>query len=206
VDYTTGMTTLVAGPQTALATKTPPVGHPDRMAAPIDARYLSLVDRERIYELRLAGDSIRTIAAHLGRAPSTVSREVHRNSVDGQYFPFGANRLAAARRLRPKPAKLAVAGPLRERVTQRLALGHSPEQISARLVKDYPNDPTMRVCHETIYQAIYLQARGGLKREVQQALRTGRARRKPATSITGRNPRFRDPMINISNRPRYINS
>lgn len=77
-------------------------------------------------------------------------------------------------------------------------MGHSPEQISHRLGKNHPNDPTMRVCHETIYQAIYIHARGGLKREVQQPLRTGRTHRKPATTIRQRPPNLRDPMIHRS--------
>ncbi len=80
----------------------------------------------------------------------------------------------------------------------------SPEQISHRLVKDFPDDESMRVSHETIYQALYFQARGGLKREVAQALRSGRTRRKPHQRPDQRTHRFVDPMIMISDRPAEI--
>jgi IS30 family transposase len=80
----------------------------------------------------------------------------------------------------------------------------SPEQISHRLVKDFPDDESMRVSHETIYQALYFQARGGLKREVAQALRSGRTRRKPHRDPGQRTHRFVDPMIMISDRPAEI--
>ena len=80
----------------------------------------------------------------------------------------------------------------------------SPEQISHRLVKDFPDDESMRVSHETIYQALYFQARGGLKREVAQALRSGRTRRKPHRVPDQRTHRFVDPMIMISDRPAEV--
>ncbi len=93
---------------------------------------------------------------------------------------------------------------LREAVEDRLSRRLSPEQISHRLVKDFPDDESMRVSHETIYQALYFQARGGLKREVAQALRSGRTRRKPHRAPDRRTHRFVDPMIMISDRPAEI--
>ena len=86
---------------------------------------------------------------------------------------------AAADRARPKQSKLVINQNLRQAVEDGLSRRWSPEQISHRLVKDFPDDESMRVSHETIYQALYFQARGGLKREVAQALRSGRTRRKP---------------------------
>ena len=93
---------------------------------------------------------------------------------------------------------------MRAQVEQGLERRLSPEQISHRLVKDFPDDESMRVSHETIYQALYVQARGGLKREVQTALRTGRTRRKPHRGPDQRQHRFVDPMVMISRpaRPR----
>lgn len=93
---------------------------------------------------------------------------------------------------------------LREAVADGLSRRLSPEQISHRLVKDFPDDKSMRVSHETIYQALYFQARGGLKREVAQALRSGRTRRKPHRAPDQRTHRFVDPMIMISDRPADI--
>jgi IS30 family transposase len=89
-------------------------------------------------------------------------------------------------------------------VKNRLLRRWSPEQISRKLVRMFPNDPEMRVSPETIYQALYLQARGGLKREVQAALRTGRARRKPHKDPQQRQSRFVDPMVMISERPAEV--
>jgi IS30 family transposase/transposase-like protein len=169
---------------------------------PISARYLSLQEREAIYDLHRAGESMNKIAALLGRAVSTVSRELARNTVPVLgYLPHSAHRTAAGRRPRPKKSKLAIKGKLRKYVKRKLKKRWSPEQISNRLIKKFPNDPKMRVSPETIYQALYIQARGGLKREVVKALRTGRARRKPRTTGQERRPRFPDPMLMISERP-----
>jgi len=93
---------------------------------------------------------------------------------------------------------------LRQAVEDGLSRRLSPEQISHRLVKDFPDDESIRVSHETIYQALYFQARGGLKREVAQALRSGRTRRKPHRHPDQRTHRFVDPMIMISDRPAEI--
>ncbi|WP_253182781.1 IS30 family transposase [Arthrobacter sp. SW1] len=174
-------------------------------ARPVDARFLSLQEREMIQDLRAGGSSMRAIAKTLNRPASTVSRELARNTdpVLG-YLPHGADRKAAARRARPKRAKLRAESPLREYVKTKLALRWSPEQISRTLVQEFPDDPEMRVSPETIYQALYFQARGGLKREVAAALRTGRARRKPRKDPAQRTSRFVDPMIMISDRPAEV--
>lgn len=164
-------------------------------------RLLSLSERLVIADGLLNGSSMRSIAASLGRPASTITREVaaHRDG-QGRYVPHQAHREAADQRVRPKVSKLAESGPLREYVVAALARKLSPEQISNRLKVDHPDDESMRVSHETIYQALYIQARGGLKREVQAALRTGRARRKPQAHGV-RRPRFVEPMIMISDRP-----
>jgi IS30 family transposase len=172
----------------------------------LDPRYLSLAERELVRD-RLAATpkaSLRSIAAELGRAPSTVSREVARNSTpDGQYLPYAAQRAAAERRPRPKPAKLAQPGPLRDYVAQKLRTKWSPEQICHALVEDFPHSAEMRVSHETVYQAIYVQGRGGLRRELAASLRTGRAVRRPHRNGTGRTPRF-EGMVMISDRPAEV--
>ena len=169
---------------------------------PIHARYLSLVDREAIRDLSGTGVSIRSIAMTLRRASSTISREIIRNRQSNlDYLPYAAQRSAAGRRPRPRPAKLVGRVRLREFVQEKLRVHWSPEQICHALIKEYPNDQEMRVVPETIYQVLYLQARGGLRREVQAALRTGRARRKPHKTDQARRPRFRDPMVMIADRP-----
>ena len=171
----------------------------------LDPRYLSLPDRERIRDLSATGASIRSIAQTMLRAPSTISRELRRNQTDtGTYEPYAAHRTAAGRRPRPKAVKLTAGSSLHTFVQEKLNIRWSPEQISHALIKDYPDDQEMRVSPETIYQALYLQSRGGLKKEVQAALRTGRARRKPQNTGQVRRPRFADPMVMIADRPPEI--
>ena len=167
-------------------------------------RVLSLQERLVIADGVLNDLSYRAIGALIGRPASTVWREVktHRDQ-QGRYLPHQAHAKAAAARARPKASKLAAEGPLRDYVIGALARKLSPEQISNRLKVDHPDDESMRVSHETIYQALYFQARGGLKREVQAALRTGRAVRKPQARGV-RAPRFVDPMIMISDRPAVV--
>ena len=170
----------------------------------ISARYVSEDERVVIADLHRAGRGVRDIAAELGRAPSTVSRELARNShpVSGDYRPHAAHRRAAARRPRPKQSKLAASTVLRETVQDCLSrLKWSPEQISAHLAHQHPQDRAMNVSHETIYQALYLQGRGELRRELAKCLRTGRAVRKPRRQPGQRLSRFIDPMIMISERP-----
>jgi IS30 family transposase len=152
------------------------------------AMRLSLVEREEIALGRAAGESLRSIARRLGRAPSTMSREVDPEERYGQRYraSLGENRAYLHAR-RPKPAKLAQPGPLRVQVLTLLAQRWSPQQIAARLRRDFPDRPEMRVSHETIYQAIYLQGRGNLRAELarQVALRSGRAARRPRPAAGG---------------------
>ncbi|MEZ3161377.1 IS30 family transposase, partial [Microbacterium sp. BWT-B31] len=122
----------------------------------------------------------------------------------GSYLPYAAQRSWAKDRARPKSGKLAADGPLRGFVTAKLAVRWSPEQICHALVKEFPEDESMRVSAETVYQAIYVQARGGLRREVVAALRTGRTRRKPHKQPDQRTSRFTDPMVMISDRPAEV--
>lgn len=170
----------------------------------VDPRYLTLADREQIADRRRGGASLRAIGRALGRPASTIKREIDANSVDGQYNAYAAHRTAVGRRPRPKASKLAAPGTLREYVRAKLAKRWSPEQIHNTLINDFPDDKSMRVSVETIYQAVYLQARGGMKREVTHALRTGRTRRKTRTDPEQRASRFIDPMINISQRPAEV--
>ena len=170
----------------------------------ISDRYLSLDDRLIIADGLLVGQSFTEIAARIGRHVCTVSREIARHSVGGVYLPYQAHRDAVAARARPKQAKLDSDPRLRAAVEQGLERRLSPEQIANRLVVDHPDDESMRVSHETIYQALYFQARGGLKREVAAALRSGRARRKPRRQPDQRRHRFVDPMVMISERPAEV--
>ncbi|WP_460689372.1 IS30 family transposase [Nesterenkonia suensis] len=175
----------------------------DSAAPGSDDRYLSLDDRILIADRLHQGQSLAAIARELSRARSSISREVARNSTHGGYQPYGAHRKTQNRRPRPKLPKLLSDGPLRRYVWQKLQRRWSPAQISAKLAEEFPADQEMHVSHETIYQALYLQARGGLRREVQTALRTGRARRRPTGQR--RKPRtLGEEMIMISQRPSEI--
>jgi IS30 family transposase len=164
-------------------------------------RFLTLAEREQIRDLRAAGHSLRAVGRALGRPASTISREIRANPAGDGCRPYAAHRAAAARRPRPKDRKLLAGGPLREFVEDGLRKRWSPEQVCRALRKEHPGDQSMRVSVETICQALYLQARGGLKREVQAALRAGRARRRPRRDPEQRAQRFADPMIMISGRP-----
>jgi IS30 family transposase len=181
---------------------------PPSLEKVLHPRFLTLAERAQIADLRAGGASMRAVAAALGRPPSTVSRELARNADPDQpehpYRPYAAHRAAADRRTRPKPAKLVDNRALANYVQERLDLRWSPEQICHALPVDHPEDREMRVCPETIYQALYLQARGGLRREIATALRTGRTRRKPHRDPAARTPRFVDPMIMISDRPAEV--
>ena len=167
------------------------------------ARYLSLAERERIADGLRQGLSIRAIAAELQRAPSTVSREVRRNGgpVRGRYGPFAADRFAEARARRPKRSKVERHPPLLRFIRGRLCKRWSPVQISQALRREFGDDERMQACPETIDQAIYVQGRGQLRRELAAALRTGRAVRKPQRRGEGRRPRFVDDALLISERP-----
>jgi IS30 family transposase len=149
--------------------------HPPRRAL----RSLSMAEREEISRGVAAGEPCRQIAARLGRAPSTVSRELARNGGRHRYRAQAADAAAFWRAQRPKPAKLVMQPRLRAVVEAKLAVRWSPEQIAGWLPQAYPQDPVMRVSHETIYLSLFVQTRGALRRELQRCLRTGRAMRYP---------------------------
>jgi IS30 family transposase len=144
-----------------------------------NARCLSMAEREEISRGVAVGQSCRQIAARLGRAPSTVSRELARNGGRHRYRAQAADAAAFRRAQRPKAAKLVTQPRLRAVVEAKLALRWSPEQIAGWLPLAYPQDPVMRVSHETIYLSLFVQSRGALRRELQRYLRTGRAMRYP---------------------------
>jgi IS30 family transposase len=183
---------------------------PDRRAVassgPADAgpsRFLCEGDRILIADRRREGATIRDIARELGRAPSTISREVVRNAhpVSGDYRPHAAQRRCDERRPRPKTGKIAADDELREFIQDRLTLRWSPEQICQALREAFPDRPEMHVVHETIYQALYVQGRGELRRELTAALRTGRAMRRPRAQADRRRNRAVKDMVNIAERP-----
>ncbi|MGW6746732.1 IS30 family transposase, partial [Streptomyces sp. NPDC055025] len=183
---------------------------PIRAVAPPSARSRYLCEAERIHiadRLRERA-TVRAIAAELGRSPSTVSREIRRNgmrlrqnSSRWTYRPHAAQARADARRPRPKPGKISQNPELRDFIQDHLTKRWSPEQVCHALRRNFPDRPEMRVTHETIYQALYVQGRGELRRELTRALRTGRAIRKPHVRTTARRPRFSHPMVMISERP-----
>jgi IS30 family transposase len=169
---------------------------------------LSFAEREEIACLRAEGKGVRAIARELGRDPGTISRELRRLDPPAggrarKYRASTAQADADSKARRPKDAKLGTCLRLRREVQDRLQRNHSPEQIARRLVADFPHDLEMRVSHETIYRSIYVQGRGGLKRELAKHLRTGRALRKPHRK--GAERRGRIPgMVNISERPAEV--
>jgi IS30 family transposase len=204
---------------------------------PPSGRYLSFADREEIALWRAQGHGVREIARRLGRAASTLSRELRRNAATRggslDYRATTAQWHAERAARRPKPAKLAVNAALRSYVQDRLAgvvaapggavvpgpvvpwkgrrhgrrqhrrwaRAWSPEQIAHRLRLDFPGDEAMRISHEAIYQALYVQSRGALRRELTACLRTGRALRVPRARSRGRGKSFVGPEILISERP-----
>jgi IS30 family transposase len=140
---------------------------------------LRLEEREEISRGIAAGQSIRQIAHGLGRAPSTVSREIRRNDGSQRYRAKRADGSAWERALRPKPCRLALHRELRWRVAQKLALQWSPEQISGWLKREFPTDQEMQISHEAIYHSLFVQTRGVLKKELTAHLRTRRQMRLP---------------------------
>jgi transposase, IS30 family len=193
---------------------------PSYVHAITTGRYLSFGEREEVFAGIERGYSIRLIARNLKRAPSTVLRELRRNmrhqyrtrsrlegrpgahrTVPWDYRPSAAQRGADLRATRPKPALLATNRRLHDWVQAKLQKRLSPEQISAELPFWFPKDVEMRVSHETIYQSIYVQGRGALRRELAVCLRTGRALRKPKRGERrGRIP----GMVSISERPAEV--
>ena len=170
----------------------------------LTVRRLSFREREELACLRAAGHGVRAIARMLGRSPSTVSRELRRGLVRRKsgYRATVAQSVADRRSRRPKLRLLEVDDRLREHVQNRLHAKDSPEQISQRLASLFPDDVSMRVSHETIYRSLYVQGRGGLRRDLVRCLRTGRGLRKPrrTTERRGRIP----GMVNIVDRPAEV--
>ena len=163
---------------------------------------LSFEDRVHIEIGLKQHRSMRAIAADLGRAPSTISREVanHRDARGG-YVAKRAHAIAFEDARRPQSAKIDANPVLRERVLRDLGQRYSPEEIAGRLRHDFPDDPGMNVHHETIYRWVYLQGRGELKREVSAALRSGRAIRRPNKHGRSTGQGQIPDMVSIHDRP-----
>jgi len=182
-------------------------GRPPAAPRVVSARYLSLEERLQVADLHLAGASMRAIAARLGRAPSTISRELRRNGPTPaagrtrrtRYAPYAAHKRAGLRARRPKPFKLEDAR-LALAVQAKLCLKWSPAQISAHLAGEHGDEAAMRVSHETIYQALFVQGRGQLRTELHRHLRTGRAWRRPHGFSSPTTAKI-SGMVSISERP-----
>jgi IS30 family transposase len=208
-----------------------------RSSRPPSGRYLSFAEREEVALWRAQGHGVREVARRLGRAASTVSRELRRNAATRggalEYRATAAQWHAERAARRPKRAKLAANPALRTYVQDRLAgavvapggaavtgpavswkgrrhgrrqnrrwgMAWSPQQIARRLRPDFPGDEAMRISHEAVYQALYVQGRGALRRELTACLRTGRALRVPRARTRGRGQPFVTPEILISQRP-----
>ena len=170
-------------------------------------RYLFLLERQRIATLRGQGLSMREIARRLGRAPSTISRELRRNVAAhdvGGYDGDLAHSRACERLERPRGGRLATEPGLRGVIQAKLELEWSPEQVAGWLRVEYPDRPRWHVCHETIYQALYSGAKGGLSRHLTLKLRTGRPVRKRRRRAHERVPRFIAPARLIDYRPAVV--
>jgi transposase, IS30 family len=163
-------------------------------------RYLSFDEREEIMRLKAAGLGVREIAREIGRDPATISRELQRGTGTRGYKASVAQAAVDRGRRQRRTAKLATNLRLRAEVQVRLERKDSPEQIAGRLKIDFPDDPEMWVSAETIYQSLYVQARGGLKRELTAHLRTGRSMRKPHRRDGERRGRIPNAVM-ISERP-----
>ena len=144
--------------------------------------------------------SARGIAKLLGRHHSTIAREINRNGGSANYRAIAAQERYESFKVRPKERKLVASSRLHDAVNEGLEQKWSPEQISARLTEEYPDDPEMRVSHETLYQTLYLQAKGELRTELKLALRQGRAKRVPRSRASVSRGKIPD-MVNISERP-----
>ena len=166
---------------------------------------LSLTEREEISRGLVAGQSIRSIAAMLRRAASTVSREVARNGGAARYRAAAADKRAWKQALRPKPCKLALHERMRQAVILKLQRHWSPQQIAGWLKHKHPNCEDMHVSHETIYKSLYVQTRGALKKELQQYLRTKRQVRgsRHVVKSEDRRGKIRDA-VSISERPSCV--
>src|SRR6202158_282189 len=165
-------------------------------------RALALSEREEISRAVVTGRSIRSIAASLGRAPSTISREIQRNGGPGGYRASLADQAAWDRARRPKGCKLVENRALAHLRASKLCLEWSPEQIAGWLKRTYPDDATYQVSHETIYRSMFVQARGALKKELMAHLRRTRGMRRSRhhTQKTSIHGRITDA-VSISERP-----
>jgi IS30 family transposase len=165
-------------------------------------RVLTLAEREDILRGIASGCSMRVVAQGLHRAPSTVSREIARHGGRPQYRASEADQRAWESSLRPKPSRLATHTALRDMVAGKLIEDWSPQQISGWLKMEYPNDPSLRVSHETIYRSLFIQARGALKQELVRHLRSQRRiRRSRHSSVHGHSRGQIVDAISIRERP-----
>ena len=166
---------------------------------------LTLAEREEISRAVVAGHSMRWIATSLGRAPSSISREIERNGGQGCYRASQAEQAAWDRARRPKTCKLAENRTLAHIVANKLQVQWSPEQIAGWLQRTYPGDENYQVSHETIYRSLFIQARGALKKELLEHLRRTRAMRRSRhhTQKTDNHGRITDA-VSISERPATV--
>ena len=178
------------------------IGHRPRRRA---RHALTSAEREAITRGLAAGWSARAIARAMHRAPSTISREINRNAGRLDYRATRADAQAWHRAMRPKCCVLARHAALRAVVTTQLAADWSPQQIAGWLVTEYPDDPTMRISHETLYRSLYLQARGVLQRELLAHLRRRHAtRRRQNAPETSRRPNRIPDLVSIAERPAAV--
>jgi transposase, IS30 family len=166
----------------------------------VRGKVLTVEERDDILRGICENLSVRAIAARLGRTQSVISREITRNGGRDGYRVHAAQQRYETLKSRPKERKLEKNKRLHDTVAEKLRDDFSPEQISGRLKEDYPDDPGMHVSHETIYQELFLQARGELRTQLKLALRTGRAQRVPRGSTRSKQARIAG-MVNISERP-----
>jgi IS30 family transposase len=163
-------------------------------------RTLSLSEREEISRGVATAEGVRSLARRLARAPSTISREIQRHGGRARYRANEADHAAWASARRPKRCRLVAQRRLRRVVEQQLSLDWAPEQIAAWLVSTYPDDPAMHVSHETIYRALYVQARGAFKRSLIAHLRRGHRYRRPRGATNARRGQIVDA-VSIAERP-----
>lgn len=165
------------------------------------AAALTIGEREEISRGLVSGLSLRTIAKHLSRSPSTISREVNRNGGRKRYRATRADDRAWEQGRRPKPCQLARNDVLRRTVADKLALDWSPQQVAGWLKRIYVGDLAMQVSHETIYRSLYIQSRGVLCKELQKHLRTKRVFRQSRHGNLGRLRSSIKDAISIAERP-----
>ena len=165
---------------------------------------LSLADRSEIYAGVAGGESGAVIGRRLGKHPSTITRELASNGGRDGYRPLAAHRRALKAARRPQEMKLEANPRLAAYVVAQLQQLWSPEQIARRLLEEFPDDAEMRVSHETIYQSLYVQGRGALRKELARCLRTGRAVRRRRDQHGFNTPGRIPGMVNISERPAEV--